>query len=898
MTTAENLKASGALQYKARNFKAAISLFKKASELEPTVAVYLSNLSAAQYEDGQYRAASETCVRVLDMLSTDDALRPRLYSRLAKAQSFLSHDTDEEVDPISIEFCDAPRVEALKRQALAKENMKNNVVNQRLMSLPRYRHAPSSALEYFSIGHDKTRSLLRTQVIDDDDSSLHMKLPHSGAFEFSVFFCGIGDARHLYGTFLDVDHTYQSPISKKCKLHFTTVDINATVLARNLIVQLALNELSLLENPNAPRARHLLVMLHYVYLATVMPPLAVRILAELTERVDKLLSLAVKRGIPLNLGWLHVAADSCVGILNTVKWWLTTGKTVVTYADMLTRRDESSQRQSDTVPILAQREYVAYEYLRVLVPPSDSDEPDFLEGLVYEPIRNGKEDEILSSQQMLEFIHGEHIAGRWSINYTKLSPDWYQERRGEELSPFTTTSILFRDELDRITSTCPVGTLYQITSDCFWRIGQGFKKLRDRFTLEVILGDGFAVMDGIRLKTFSRSAKFPLLYDRIHASNVPDYAGGFLASFTSAMPIVKCHPQAYFTTADLVHANSWEGDYKKEHLQPLGLSSRIYTYTSSPSFAICSTPEPWTEEMAGAFTRQTSYHMFRHLEHVPQLLSKSQLETIVTGCFLRTVLPARYARYLSSGEDSARQIREVLNLHAFFRSLEIWKGLGYPTTFLADSVEQILEDRLASSVVPHDKTYVPIPRGERKVVPIRTQPFLADFEVATALWEPTVPSTSHIRRYSIKIPRQELEMYALGHVSFTQMVLLLVFGLPDDMDAVSMDSPQQWKSSLQFVSTFDYDCESSTCTLLLSQKRLGTFLENGYEAGLVNTMQWKLQSSKIPCSALQDVGDVDEWDKSIVVDDVMGRSMSRAQVGSWERVYAQAVNDYHRSRIV
>ncbi len=73
-------------------------------------------------------------------------------------------------------------------------------------------------------------------------------------------------------------------------------------------------------------------------------------------------------------------------------------------------RDGFSERHSDDVPNLAAREYVAYEHLRVLVPPSDCDEPAFLETLVYEPIRNGKDDEILPSE-MLEFMHEEHIAG-------------------------------------------------------------------------------------------------------------------------------------------------------------------------------------------------------------------------------------------------------------------------------------------------------------------------------------------------------------------------------------------------------------------------------------------------------------------------------------------------------
>jgi hypothetical protein len=48
MSTAEELKNKGTERYKAGDFKTAVDLFAKAAETDPTVPVYLSNLSAAQ----------------------------------------------------------------------------------------------------------------------------------------------------------------------------------------------------------------------------------------------------------------------------------------------------------------------------------------------------------------------------------------------------------------------------------------------------------------------------------------------------------------------------------------------------------------------------------------------------------------------------------------------------------------------------------------------------------------------------------------------------------------------------------------------------------------------------------------------------------------------------------
>ncbi len=46
---------------------------------------------------------------------------------------------------------------------------------------------------------------------------------------------------------------------------------------------------------------------------------------------------------------------------------------------------------------------------------------------------------------------------------------------------------------------------------------------------------------------------------------------------------------------------------------------------------------------------------------------------------------------------------------------------------------------------------------------------------------------------------------------------------------------------------------------------------------------WMLQSFKIPCSAMKDVGDIDSWDKTVKVAAVKGRKMSDAQSNQWKR---------------
>lgn len=56
----------------------------------------------------------------------------------------------------------------------------------------------------------------------------HMRVPRDGktSFDFSAFFCGIGDARHLYASIADIGMDLQGfkpSKSQAIKVHFTLV---------------------------------------------------------------------------------------------------------------------------------------------------------------------------------------------------------------------------------------------------------------------------------------------------------------------------------------------------------------------------------------------------------------------------------------------------------------------------------------------------------------------------------------------------------------------------------------------------------------------------------------------------------------------------------------------------
>lgn len=79
----------------------------------------------------------------------------------------------------------------------------------------------------------------------------------------------------------------------------------------------------------------------------------------------------------------------------------------------------------------------------------------------------------------------------------------------------------FEDAQPKVTTGC----IYDWSAAFFGLVADGMARLREvgHMKLEMIAGDGYTVMDRIRMGTIARDEAFPVKYDRIHASNVPDY---------------------------------------------------------------------------------------------------------------------------------------------------------------------------------------------------------------------------------------------------------------------------------------------------------------------------------------------------------------------------------------
>ncbi|KDQ18534.1 hypothetical protein BOTBODRAFT_28921 [Botryobasidium botryosum FD-172 SS1] len=974
---ADVLKAKGNEKYKTLEYDEAIKLYKAAATLQPTEPVYLSNLSAAQLEAGKYADAFDSCNKGLSLISTADSsgatLRAKLLVRRAKLALLLHADDPTYLDQAKI-ACEELENGELQKAALHRARIAHgtkDLANIRVSSLPRYRQPMRRLLEHFGVGHDEPNSIFRVQRDDSEKSTkgrphsyekqFHMRIPRDGKpFDFSAIFVGVGDARHLYVSLADVGVDLKSLGNKssaqKVKVHFCLIDIHPATLAKDLLVLTTLDELSKIPStarPKNSRAKDLLLMLHYVYWGTTMPPAANAILEEQLNALYESVKQVVEKGEALERDWLYVDAKTVESLIPKLKFWIEKGKTTTTFqkilpdkidsdpglppmfmpaaegnplsaSEILARRHQhgldaiahlrtSAYEDPEARAVFTQQakergesldayidsiskvtpeqlarvenapnslvERQSFDILRVMVPPAHAKEPKALE-TVFKTIRGGQS---IPSHEILEATH-QAISKRWIPNYTLLDEHW------EIMTPMQFCHCPFQGVRrmlpDYLGYECPAelqDCIYHFSEVFFGLVADGMERLRARksggLKIEVRHADGYAALDGIRMRTLSRNEAFPVLFDRIHASNVPDYVGGYLANFTSAIPLLKAQPSAYFTSCSLLNANVWEGKFMEEFAK--SLDSALWTYAG---VTLPEVPAAYGAQLSCTPSFPGSYHTFRRLEQPPTRLSRSQLTALLYAVFIRTVLPARYKRY-----GAAAAVREVQNVQAFFRLLETLKRLGYQSHVLAEVVESILENRVTNGFAPHDAAPIPLSARQNPPCVVCTVPFMAEFEVSAAVWEPrlfpicsaTLPALDSIVRYSVKM---EFGMDPINHkLPPTHFVLALAFGLPKDLDEGVLDprkrivGTRNCGTSLQIVSTFDFNPDKGVVTFLLAQSRAEGFIKAGYEVAMIHTAFWRVHSWKAKCSEMEVVGDVDRWDKDVALRQPKHRELSKKE---------------------
>lgn len=304
---AEELKSEGNGLFKQEKFAAASRLYAKAFKRSPQDA-YLWNWSAALFEQGAYADCVAKCEQLLAASDVSQDLIEKVNLRKLKALQYGMRLGEavtaagallEEDDSNTI----ANEIKASSERVMSAQAS----LEERLLSVPRYRPAYEDVREYYTMGHDDVTSILGAQPSEKPaalEEAFKFSIPSAKdipVYEFSALFVGIGDARNLFASLADLGDKIKAAQSKannlplsRLKIHFTLNDVVPATLARDLIFFTAMRELANFTQQEArtsKRAIELKMIVFYTYWCRIMPPRVEMLLQKMISRLIKALDV-------------------------------------------------------------------------------------------------------------------------------------------------------------------------------------------------------------------------------------------------------------------------------------------------------------------------------------------------------------------------------------------------------------------------------------------------------------------------------------------------------------------------------------------------------------------------------------------------------------------------------
>ncbi|KAI1453780.1 hypothetical protein F4805DRAFT_478149 [Annulohypoxylon moriforme] len=648
--------------------------------------------------------------------------------------------------------------------------------------------------EYFGPGGDEAHSLYTSNLEESTDRDPVL----------SVMLCGVGDARHLFQTLIQ----YSARNKGAQKLHITMLDHKAAAIARDLIFFSLIHE----ANTDQGSKDTVLLSLSYLYSSPIIPPFAWE---KLQDTIGKLLDKLESRQQPIE--WIYLTMPQ-TGVVRALKHWQTG---LATYATPQMRR-ATLQRENN-------QDF--YDYA-VVFPPEvvlSKFEPELSSLLA------SRRDSDRRTQKQI----GKYLDKHWKVNATLIDMDWQARQAPGSQSYMENEPFSIIDNLTMQSSKLKVSDpssrcLLQHAADFFERVGLSILQLRERLTMEVILGDMADVLERIRYGFLNRAVpstttEWPEKYHIIHMSNTPDYVGGSLTSFLYATPLLK-----QGTGTGLMSIENFNAEYLLMH-DPATI--RKHFSVELAEVELEEGPAPYLElKRYHRWERQRNY-----IIPLEQLMPKAGLFKWLHAHFLKICLP--YYR----NDD---RVYAPLNMTTFMRLLVCMAELGYPGHWLSDIVKSLGNGEINTTArVPRKyalNTYVVDEVHTLRTMCVR--PWRAEFTTLATQWRGLFPFAAVVpsgilpfleivTEYSIKIP-------FVGADYLDQPHFMLVFwnqkkyGAPvgnvyrlllDDENGDKTTSAQKIRSDgINILSTFKWVSDEETATFWLKSDVVNLMLKEDW----------------------------------------------------------------------
>ncbi|MCJ1351691.1 MAG: hypothetical protein MMC33_001675 [Icmadophila ericetorum] len=646
-----------------------------------------------------------------------------------------------------------------------------------LERLPPYLPSLARITEYYAFGHDQAHPQLNEDIINSTENP-------------SVFFTGIGDGRNLYATLMTTVE-YERTLGCKRAYHFTINDIKPTILSRNSIVLLLLDDLSKLPNKASDQSDVLLASIFYVFAGIVMPAWCSMVLQKAIDLIFD--ALSSDENLPGGITILVRDKNDYRKILNSWKEGANSMWNVQLMLDVQKAQSEYTLEglagnASGYSPNVEEDEKM-FKELGLLFPSEKlllKYEPVLHKLLVkYKAARSAA-----SKEEILAYVQT-----NWRVNHTFLDPVWDAQK---VLSPLPTHNPF--DMIDRMFTLSdlkrPHGRprLFDHGTKFFASTASAMGHLRGRVVYEMIIGDFSKIAQELKYETVeNRIRDSPKIYDRVHMSNVPDYIGGLFSGIVYAGKLLK--PGGTFGFRIIYNARVWTSisglcnEYFLANDQAMLVKLGGIKYLGPAPNVYCPNPP--------LFLSYLDWQLVSLPPHSPPqpslLFSLTDLTTWLYAFFFKLLLPTHQL----TPQIVGKTINSPLNATAFFHLLTHLSELGYPASTLTKGLTTILSNRIITPARPPRTR--PLQVSEVRLwngnIPkkLSVAPFIAEMKTLTTLFLPflpfaphiktrtasTLPSASSIYHYSIPLPRSLSDQNNLYPPIF-----ILVFFLKPLYDAV------------------------------------------------------------------------------------------------------------------
>ncbi|KAJ7138126.1 hypothetical protein C8R44DRAFT_868456 [Mycena epipterygia] len=352
-----------------------ISIAKSARDLDPSVAAYPGNLSAALAENGIYLEASDAIRQAEEIIrqqpSNDGSLLGRLSNRLAKC---LYYQATEKyfLDAKFVSDNEPHLLSGFRGEAVGPKASRGGIDTTAYTStLFPFGKVPckNTGLEFFTIGHDPFHSLLQgfldgwglspeRTCPGDSDIVLH-RISSERRLALSFLFGGVGDARHVFSTFIDI---CAQGSTADAAMHFTLLDIQPAALARDLIILFLL-----LSTPMSFGDEYILSAktVFYVFSGVAMPPDSHALVLKTCRDLAK----ALDGSGPSLPAYISIDPELVRAILACMEFWIDLPPSISTPKVLRHVAFDSQNLLASITNPQIRRECEVYSTLKVLLPP-------------------------------------------------------------------------------------------------------------------------------------------------------------------------------------------------------------------------------------------------------------------------------------------------------------------------------------------------------------------------------------------------------------------------------------------------------------------------------------------------------------------------------------------------